>query len=122
MNIKIELFKACIFMLIGAYLCKQFEPKLEPQSPKIEQSQKCVAIVKKVTAKDGTVTESTEIASESKQAVSPAKQSDSFNVFMGVESDKKATLDLSSGRLMVGVASDFKNDHVFSLKYKLLEF
>lgn len=73
MNLKIEALKACIFILIGAYLFSRFQPESNSNQPVIsqkqEQSSNCKAVVKTVTAKDGTKTEemSFEAASEQKQ-------------------------------------------------------
>ena len=69
MNIKIEILKACIFMLIGAFLCKHFNPSPKPQEPKIEQKQssKCIATIKKITKPDGSIDEVTEFLSENSQ-------------------------------------------------------
>lgn len=66
MNLSLELFKACIFMLIGAYLCKQFEPK--PEAPKALQAQVCKASIKKRTNPDGSIDEVTEFLASQSQS------------------------------------------------------
>lgn len=37
MNIKIELFKSCIFMLIGAFICARFMPQSKPDIQIVEK-------------------------------------------------------------------------------------
>ena len=67
----IELAKACIFMLIGAFLCSHFKTSDEPATlPAIAQQQASKCFVKKssVIAPDGTKTESLEFQAESQQA------------------------------------------------------
>jgi hypothetical protein len=68
-NLKLELLKACIFILIGAYLCKRFQPETSPNQPVIsqKQEQQCKVIIKKVTKPDGTINEVTEILSSQSQ-------------------------------------------------------
>lgn len=66
-NLKLELFKACIFMLIGAFLCKQFEPKQEVKEVSQSQESECKVIVKKVTKPDGTIDEVTEFLAKNSQ-------------------------------------------------------
>lgn len=70
MNIKNELIKVCIFMLLGAYLCTVFIKK-DVKQPEItqkqEQKQDCKVIVKKITKPDGSVDEITEFLASSEQ-------------------------------------------------------
>jgi hypothetical protein len=47
---KIEILKACIFILIGAYLCKRFQPETSSNQPVISQVE-----VKEIEKKSGTV-------------------------------------------------------------------
>lgn len=57
MNLKIELLKGCIFILIGAYLCARFmpEPKPEVKYVQVEKEQKSGKITKRTIVKpDGT--------------------------------------------------------------------
>lgn len=69
MNLKLEALKACIFVLIGAFLCNQFSPK--PEAPKAEikqeQSAKCKASIIKRENKDGSKDEIISFDSESAQ-------------------------------------------------------
>lgn len=70
MNLKLEVAKACIFMLIGAFLCKTLLPSPKPQeAAKVQQEQKqdCKVIVKKIVKPDGTVSEETSVVASSSQ-------------------------------------------------------
>ena len=69
MNLSLELFKGCIFMLIGAYLCALYAPK--PEAPKAEikqeQAAKCKATITKRQNADGSKDEITEFLAENTQ-------------------------------------------------------
>lgn len=69
MNLKIELFKAFAFILVGAFLWARFQPKNKPQevAQVQQQQQECKVIVKKVTRPDGTVDEVTEFLAKNQQ-------------------------------------------------------
>jgi hypothetical protein len=72
---KLEILKGCIFILIGAYLCKRFLPDSSPNQPVVSQSQSqdCKIVIKKEIKPDGTVSRTTELFSSqaSNQVVKP---------------------------------------------------
>lgn len=126
-NLKLELFKACIFILIGVFLCKQFapQPKSSSNQPEISQVQMsdCQVIVKKVTKPDGSVDEVTEFLSSSKQKQEVSqKQDKSLSVLLGVATNKKAALEINYNKFSYEVLTDFNKNHVHVLKYKVIEF
>lgn len=68
MNLKIEALKACIFILIGAFLCNKYAPKPAPEViVKQEQNSKCKAVITKRQNADGSIDEVTEFLSENSQ-------------------------------------------------------
>jgi len=70
MNLKIELLKGLVFMLIGAFLVKHFSPSPKaPEAPAMTQSQSqaCKAVSTKITDKNGKVTESVSFEAVSAQ-------------------------------------------------------
>lgn len=83
MNLKLELSKACIFILIGAFLFSHFKKDPKPLDlPAVaqNQSQACKAVSTKVTDKNGKVTESVsfEAVSNQEQKIS-VSQKPEFN-------------------------------------------
>lgn len=67
----VELLKACIFILVGAYLFSKFSPAPKQQEQaKIaqDQRQKCEVVVRKITKPDGSVVETTKIEAEASQS------------------------------------------------------
>lgn len=69
MNLKFEALKACMFILIGAFLCSRFLPKPEPQKAESKQEKvaKCKATIIKRENADGSKDEITEFLAESSQ-------------------------------------------------------
>jgi hypothetical protein len=71
MNLKIEALKACIFMLIGAFLFSNYAPKPEPPKlPEVkqEQQQACKATISKRTNPDGSIDEVAEFLATNSQS------------------------------------------------------
>jgi hypothetical protein len=125
MNLKLELFKGCIFMLMGAYLCMRFSPSPEQSKPEVSQvqMQDCQVVVKKVTKPDGSVDEITQFLSSSKQSqqVKPESKK-SLSLDVGLASSKKAAIELQYNKFSYEVLTDFNKDHTHIIKYKVLEF
>lgn len=102
MNLKIELFKGCIFILIGAYLCARFMPTPKPEVVvKQEQSQKCVAKFIKRQNPDGSKDEIMEFLAESSQ--------------------KTAVILPKSKNDLLGLSATLFSSKEFDLGYKILE-
>ena len=124
---KIEILKALISAVIGAFIYAQFadKPQSSSNQPEVSQlqSQDCQVIVKKVTKPDGSVDEITEFLSSQrqKQEVKPESKKQ-FSLDLGIASNKKAALGLQYNKFSYEVLTDFNKDHAHIIKYKVLEF
>jgi hypothetical protein len=111
---KIEIVKACIFILIGAYLCARFMPvdKVEPVVTQ-SQGQECKVIVKKVTKPDGTIDEVTEfLSSQSQKQEVKAKPRKLYGLGLKREYDFKQQKDAYEASISRSVSDSL--DVVFS--------
>ena len=75
-NIKLEVLKAALYLLIGAYLGVKFspnQPPTNPTQPSISSNSKCVATIKKHTNSDGTIDEVTEFLASHDTKIQPPK-------------------------------------------------
>jgi hypothetical protein len=121
---KIEIAKACIFILIGAYLFNRFSP--EPKLPEVkvvqEQAAKCKAVVKKETKPDGTKTEEVVFESDvsQKQEVVIMPKADPYKIYLGAGTDLKAQVSVSKDNQLHELKTDGKN-HVYYFNYKVAE-
>lgn len=81
MNLTIELSKACIFILIGAFLCKHFSKDTKVDQPNVVQIQKaeCIAKITRTVSKDGSKVEVSEVVSNSDQLQSVITQEKKHN-------------------------------------------
>jgi hypothetical protein len=124
---KIEILKALISAVIGAFIYAQFaeKPQSSSNQPQVSQlqSQDCQVIVKKVTRPDGSVDEITEFLSSQrqKQEIKPESKKQ-FSLDLGIASNKKAALELQYNKFSYEVLTDFNKDHTHIIKYKVLEF
>lgn len=105
MNLKINAIVGIVCLLIGAYLGNKFRNQDKPlDAPQIaqNQSQKCKAVSNKVTAKDGTVTESVtfEAIAEQNQKITPDKDS-SFGISGALFKDKQLNLGYRIGEFKI---------------------
>lgn len=125
MNLKIELFKGCIFILIGAYLFSRFQP--DPKLPEVkvvqEQAAKCKAVVRKETKPDGTKTEEVVFESDvsQKQEVVILPKTDPYRIYLGAGTDLKAQLSVQKNNQLHQLKSDGNKDHVYYFNYKVAE-
>lgn len=132
MNLKNSAY-LCVACIIGIGIgYKLFNrPELSPQAPQMaqNQAQECIATISKVTAKDGTVTESTTFKAASNQAQEIKPQEalkESLSIYWGgyVTNDLKygASLGLNYKDWDFDIDSDLNKDHRISAKKVLLRF
>lgn len=124
MNIKIELFKACIFMLIGAFLCAHFMPNSTPPPPQVAQEQKseCKIRVVKETKPDGSIKESFDVVADQNQKQEiklPTNSKPSYGIAAYSDKSIGAELRLGSLPLFLVVESNFSSQNKVGIK---LEF
>lgn len=125
-SLPIELLKACILMLAGAYLFARFSPS-KPPSPDVkivqEQAAKCKAVARKETKPDGTKTEEIVFESEvaQKQEVLLGPKLDPYKIYIGAGTDLKGQLSVSKGNQLHQIKTDGNKDHVYYFNYKVLE-
>jgi hypothetical protein len=127
MNIKIEIIKALVFSFIGFFIALKVIPNKSSNTPLVaqNQSQECKVVTKKIISKDGTVSEITEVAASGIQSQSLKKDEiDNFktSVFLGLATDKKASLNVIFNKWSHELRTDFNKDNVYQLSYKVLEF
>jgi Holliday junction resolvase-like predicted endonuclease len=124
---KIEILKALISAVIGAFIYAQFaeKPQSSSNQPQVSQLQQqdCQVIVKKVIKPNGEIDEITQFlaSNRQKQEIKPVKTNkNSFD--LGLTSNKKAALELNINKWSYEVLTDFNKDHTHIIKYKVLEF
>ena len=129
MNIKISLLTHVLALVVGALLWSKLQPKPSSNQPEVsqkqEQAQECKVVTKIVTNKDGSKVESTEIVAKNTQSqeqkilqVEVKKNA----LFLGLATDKKASVNIVLDKWSHEVRTDLKKDHVYQLSYKVLEF
>lgn len=101
MSLKYSLGLAFLCTLVGIYAGTRIK-KDEPQAPQMaqKQAQTCEAVVKRSTAKDGTVTESVSFRADSTQSqeVKPV-QSSSLGLSVAVFKDKQLNIGYKIGEI-----------------------
>ena len=86
MSLKNSLIILCAFF-VGFFAAKMIEKKPEVQTfVKTEQAQKCSVVVTKVTNKDGSIIEKSEIVAEQKQVIE-VKQVKSKKYIAGIKKE-----------------------------------
>lgn len=146
MNLKLEVAKACIFMLIGAFLCKHFSSK--PETKEVVKTEFVEVYVKdksetskthvkkydsKGTLKKEVISENVKKDVERDKKTEEISKSVKLVVFGGAgldfkyqnyrfsEFNPKASLGVQYDKYDLDINSDFKSNHGIYLKVKLLE-
>lgn len=106
MNLKLNGFIGITCLLLGIYLGTKIGPKpnaVVPPQIAQDQSQKCKAVVSKVTTKDGSVTESVafEADSSQKQEVKPLEVPAALGISAALFSDKQFNLGYKIGEIEI---------------------
>lgn len=133
MDLKTELFKDAIILLIGAllgaFIFSKFAPKpLHPVPPSQSQSAKCTASIKKHTNPDGSSDESLDLSGQAEQSQKPANAPIAPQNYLAIggymDSSFKggSSLGLKINDWDFDISSDLKADHRFTAKYILIKF
>lgn len=119
MNLKLELFKGLVFLVIGAFLGYHFKPNDKPQVAQEQQAQ-CKASIIKVTEPDGTVKEETSFESDVSQKQAPPKVQLLPNYGVGIYNDKSLQVEarLGSMPLFLMGEGNLKGETKIGLKFE----